>query len=77
MGITIFQALGVMAEFFMVYVLVQFVREGRRGRATRRLSFLYRDIPPGNARARSQRKVIQITVPVEYTEEYRTGRRAS
>lgn len=79
MGITIFVALCVIAEGFLVYVLVQFVREGRRGnKMTRRPSLLYRYFPAGDAGAHvTRRKVIQITVPVGYTGEHRTGRRAS
>jgi hypothetical protein len=64
MGITIFLALCVMAVGFLVYVLVQFVREGRRRKMTRRPSSLYRGFPAGDAGTHlTRRKVIQITVP--------------
>lgn len=78
MGMTIFVALCAMAEGFLIYVLVQFVREGRRGKMPHRPPPLYPGVPAGAAGAReARRNVIEITVPEGSMAETRTGRRAS
>lgn len=76
MAITIFLGLCVLAEGFLVYVLVQFVREGRRLQAGRRPSSYLCSLAGGRAQV-TGRKVSQITIPEGYPGDTQSGQRAS
>jgi hypothetical protein len=55
MAITIFLALCMLGEGFLVYVLFHFIQEGRRGQAGRRLSSACRFSPAASAGSRTER----------------------
>jgi hypothetical protein len=79
MGTNIFLTLCLMGEGFMVYALIQFVREGRRAKMARHSSSRSQSIsmPAEGGYGLPQRRVIRITAIERRTGESQQGRRAS